>query len=848
MDALWIARTTSPLVWLCRALLAAVIVASPWLFAGAVTSHQAILAWGLFSAAVVGLLLVASPRGGPGQTAVRVPTLFWLAWGVLVWGIAQQVPLSPESLRAIAPAPANLWQELGPQGTTISLYPGSTRTEIARLLMPIGCMTLVWLVFRDPASRRLLFQLVVMNGTLLTLFGWAQRLTWNGQMFWMVPLSQAGVPFASFVNRNHAGGYLNLCLAAALALVLERFLAADAGASSARPGGVDRYRREDRLDTGILLSLATVLLAGGVFSTLSRGAMLSLLIATVAATIHLFIQTGGRRWLSVAAGITGLGAGGLALTWWIGASGQLSGRLSRLWENWATASAGRLDHWRDALGMIPDFWRCGSGWGTYRYIYPMYARRYYPFWYYHAENTYLEWFVDSGCVGLILALGMIALAFRASWKLGSNGASTDAMALSIAGTFALTSQVVHAAFDFSHYLPANALLTSTLVGILLIPENAATAARAGRWSSRLVVAFAGIGLAWSGVRLTSAAQLESLIARADQVLDQPDPNWQAVKPCLTELLGDSTKDSFDRFVHIGKLHELGYRLEAKRLIEAGLEGRMSPEILWKLTDPVKLHRQLHALRGAQNDINMSLIEPSAAEHLRSAYEAYLLARATCPIRAEVHAELAALALATGHAEEEPAHLRRWRDVAPCEVDQLHRGGLLRVQGGARGDGISIWREALCLSPRNLRTLWELSRELLTQEELKDLWEGLPDRVVELVHGVPHSEMTSEQTALFVEILRTAEADGKIPEAERAYFAATRAKWEGDIPKQLEFLERAVRLVPERLAWRLELAEALARSNRMADALENAQIGVETSGRDPRAVDLLRRLRKQSREE
>ena len=35
----------------------------------------------------------------------------------------------------------------------------------------------------------------------------------------------------------------------------------------------------------------------------------------------------------------------------------------------------RIPHWKDALAAVPDFWRMGSGLGTYRYVYYQYQRK-----------------------------------------------------------------------------------------------------------------------------------------------------------------------------------------------------------------------------------------------------------------------------------------------------------------------------------------------------------------------------------------------------------------------------------------------------------------------------------------
>ncbi len=65
----------------------------------------------------------------------------------------------------------------------------------------------------------LMLGLIAVNGAAFSIFGVVQALTFNNKLYWTMPLEDGGLPFAGFVNRNHAGAYLNLCVAASLALL-----------------------------------------------------------------------------------------------------------------------------------------------------------------------------------------------------------------------------------------------------------------------------------------------------------------------------------------------------------------------------------------------------------------------------------------------------------------------------------------------------------------------------------------------------------------------------------------------------------------------------------------------------
>lgn len=103
-----------------------------------------------------------------------------------------------------------------------------------------------------------------------------QRLTWNGQLYWMIPLPfPGGEPFASFWNRNHAAGYLNLCFAAVAGLMV----------AGIRRSPDEWWRptvgRHPTVRAGlVLVSLAVITL--GIVATASRGGIIAGAIACLA--------------------------------------------------------------------------------------------------------------------------------------------------------------------------------------------------------------------------------------------------------------------------------------------------------------------------------------------------------------------------------------------------------------------------------------------------------------------------------------------------------------------------------------------------------------------------------------
>src|SRR5262249_42689202 len=64
------------------------------------------------------------------------------------------------------------------------------------------------------AHQKWLWIGLAIDGAALSVFGIIQKINWNGKLYWTIPLTHGGQPFASYVNRNNATGFLNIALAA----------------------------------------------------------------------------------------------------------------------------------------------------------------------------------------------------------------------------------------------------------------------------------------------------------------------------------------------------------------------------------------------------------------------------------------------------------------------------------------------------------------------------------------------------------------------------------------------------------------------------------------------------------
>ena len=130
------------------------------------------------------------------------------------------------------------------------------------------------------------------------------------------------------------------------------------------------------------------------------------------------------------------------------------------------AATGRLSIWKSALDMIKDHPGTGTGWGTFRSVYPSYRRDRVFHGIAFAHNDYLQIAAGMGLPGLGLFLLFLVMLFREGFR-GIQSRDRDFFSLALpgvlAGLFALS---VHELVDFNLMLPANALLFFSLAGMV----------------------------------------------------------------------------------------------------------------------------------------------------------------------------------------------------------------------------------------------------------------------------------------------------------------------------------------------------------------------------------------------
>lgn len=453
----------------------------------------------------------------PGETWRFSGLELWLLCGIALCA-AQTIALPAELLTRVAPHLSQrlpLWDAPPDAGdgtpvvsgpwTTISLVPVATRRSLG-LVVSIA-MLFVSALQRmrtiDDIGR--LLRLCATSAWVMALFGIVQFLGGNGKFFWTYehPFTHTrDYAKGAFTNPNHFADFLAMSIPLFLSWYAIRTTASRRGERGESWGMVSRLS-----PSGPTLLGGMGCLAVGVLLSQSRGGLLVACLGALVTIVLLFR-------LRV---LTGQAAGGIAATAAVAlVSIVLFGDRIRTvieanFHELAEGDVRQLDHgdarrkiWTAALHGIREYPWLGTGLSSHREVYWTYFDH--PddgSEYSHAENGYLQLTLETGLVGLTLA--MLAILTVSWWCVRGLRQADDpepgAWLAAIVGV--LVVNLVHSLTDFVWYVPACMVVVALMAASAFRLRQLAASPRpstrplppAGpRWGARLTAAAACLGV------------------------------------------------------------------------------------------------------------------------------------------------------------------------------------------------------------------------------------------------------------------------------------------------------------------------------------------------------------------
>lgn len=394
---------------------AAVLLFSVLLFA--VLAFGAVEPWAMYALEVLASLLCAAQLGRIFRASATwvphplYPALLWMALVVIVQMIF-----------------------------STSVYGWITASQLKGLIALEMLFFVTAQVLTEYRITQLFFFLLTGSGFAIAVFALVQRSLGNGKIYWIRNLQYNGMFFGPYVNKNHYAGLMEMLFPIPL------FLA---------------FTTKD-VEKRALLSFLSVVMAGSIFISNSRGGMIACIVQLVV-TITLFSASSRRRrgWIWGA----GLVLAMVVMVGWLN-DRQVVDRLLTLREPLAEDTAGnRLEIVRDSLPIIRHHLWMGTGLGTFPHIYPTYRSFYSESFVNAGHNDYLQLIVETGLFGTFALLWFAWVYLRNLRSLLRTWHLLPFSTLQMAATVSCLGLLVHSVVDFNLHIPANAALFFVLLAI-----------------------------------------------------------------------------------------------------------------------------------------------------------------------------------------------------------------------------------------------------------------------------------------------------------------------------------------------------------------------------------------------
>jgi putative inorganic carbon (HCO3(-)) transporter len=409
-------------------------------------------AWSLMEAwvfLIAGLWLVQYYRG---KVSLNHP--FVRAWPVtacllatLLWIVVQALPLPTGVLGLLSPRALEIHSTTHSY-LSLSLDVYATRQAALQTLAYLLFFCLTLLLVNNKSRIKLLAQAIILGGVFQAAYG--SLTTLSG-------LGYAGDATGTFVSRDHLAGYLEMCLAVGVGLMLAEL------SSTSAPGWRDSARRVLRtlLGNKARVRLALVVMVTGLVLTRSRMGNAAFVASLTGVGCFYLLAVRKLSGNTIVFFASLLVIDLLVVGNFFGIE-KVAERLQQT----SIDTEDRVNTNRDALAMLRDFPLTGIGAGAFYAVYPMYTSAVVVTGFTrHAHDDYLQFACELGVV-FAAVLGAVVLAslwtaIRAQLK------RRDPLlqGMGFAATMAIVALLIHSAVDFNLQIPANAAMFVVMLAL-----------------------------------------------------------------------------------------------------------------------------------------------------------------------------------------------------------------------------------------------------------------------------------------------------------------------------------------------------------------------------------------------
>ncbi|TWU55475.1 O-antigen ligase family protein [Rubripirellula reticaptiva] len=756
---------------------------------------------------------------------------------------------------------------------------------------------------RDRRALKLVLVIAAVSGTSVTLWGLlgvSSPAPPPSAGAWAVPVSAVRPSsFGPFVNRNNAGGFLNLTLAATVGLLVwtvrksskksiidPQYVLPPSNALERVAGALQSMVRD--LDGPSILALfAAVVQVVGIAASQSRGALVAAAAGGVIVTLQLVRRQRAINPAMVAAVVFVLIAARWALVY-LGLDGAVGERVDSIFTLSEGSQVGRLELVADGLRSAMHYLPLGSGLGTYQFAtLPYQQASAGTSATLNADSMPVEWLVEGGAVIFVIIAIAIVVMFKGLAMMALHRRSHLA-SLTAMGWFLLTSQVVACCFDFGILLPANYLTAAVLVGAFfgMLPLKGPESSKArtvGGMKSRiesavaeprtvvvpLSIAFVLIAVLWT-VTKTSTDQANDSFANFEikqwfQAQRIRGERLSSLPRITSDTSAGATSDPQRQF--LASLYLLANQEMATEYSGVKTVVRSEAELLDASTqielknDPRINVRRLMSVGGdpanfdAKSDDSAFLVAGQDPAAIRDARQSAVLAMIHCPLHPFVRVPLiktdfVQMAERTDASNAELTtkllnDLVRLQSGNPRVIEQAIR--LAYVFPGPESMGPMVER-LLELKPERFNSVWPLIRDCESETMIEAMIPETLDSIFQVAENprVPESirgRMWAKAGRMLADP-SLGGAGGGMRQDEVAYAMSRIAIADGRTSDAIDELENAVRLSPANLQYRNHLIRLLIAEQRTDEAIKHLKRAILQQPVDASLQKMLKQVTKQ----
>jgi hypothetical protein len=762
----------------------------------------------LLGAASLSILLVLrwalDPDFRPVATWTYVPLASFIGLVAL-----QLVPLPIGLSGGLSPATVSIRQEMlggdfeSTRAIELSMHPYATAQTLRMVLVGTVMFVTVVNVFRAPRQITSLLTAIFVIGCAEALLAIAQVATGTKLTYWFFPTSTTAITSGSFVNYSHFCQFTNLSLGAGIALLLVRL---HERRDPNHGGWLRPFSRVNWETHGWILA-GLALCAVSVFTSMSRGGVVSLVVATGIVAIALGRRNSSNRqaWLI---GAVPLGVFMILLMFGLD---RLFDRFAALHQSEIYASRGELVI--DTLRVWQAFPIFGAGLGTHEFIFPMFDRSVLPALAAHADNEYAQLLEETGVVGAMLVaaflIGMALTAVRLAFR-GRTAISAAAFGVA----FGLLAVAIHSVTDFGQRIPAIFCITATLCGVLVsIDCIESQRRRSDHGKTREIVRKSP----WMRRGIAGATFLVVLIVwgwalRSAYSAHLGERWWTAAYTLADQIQQDREQGTDEEYIDLLAAAEQAFASDPDNVAY----GYWLAYYRWEALS-----------RTIDSNFQQTVLDKEALAHVSRIADELAAVRVKCPTYGPPYALEGQLRLNVLGDEYGAELIRKGFRLAPHDPPTCLVAGELAASEGHVAEAQRLLTRAVRLQPSFYSDvinvyLFDLKRPDLARELAGDDYARLESLAAACAASETYAKLAEDLQADFEASLRRRVESNDATAQELASLAEIEVR-QKEFDSAISLYRRALAKAYRQVPWRIQLAQALAETGQVSEGIDELRI-------------------------